>query len=72
MEREVVESLKHFFSAQKSLGELGVIKSRDYIGDIGRYVCQLAYGLKVPKGRRLTGYDGKIGKSRIEIGRAHV
>jgi hypothetical protein len=67
MEREVADSLKQFFSAQKSLNELGIIHSRDYIGDIGRYVCTLAYGLKVPKGRRPTGYDGKIGKSRIAV-----
>jgi hypothetical protein len=67
MEREIAESLKQFFSAQKDLGELGVIKSRDYIGDIGRYVCTLTYGLKVPKGRKPTGYDGKIDKSRVAV-----
>lgn len=67
MEREVADSLKRFFSAQKGLSELGVIKSRDYVGDIGRYVCTLAYGLKVPKGRRPADYDGKIGKSRVAV-----
>ena len=67
MEHEVADSLKRFFSAQKSLNELGIIHSRDYIGDIGRYVCTLTYGLKVPKGRRPTGYDGKIGKSRVAV-----
>lgn len=67
MEREVADSLKLFFSAQRSLAKLGVISSRDYIGDIGRYVCTLAYGLKVPKGRKPTGYDGKIGKSRVAV-----
>ena len=67
MEREIADSLKRFFSAQKDLSELGVIKSRDYLGDIGRYVCTLAYGLKVPKGRKPTGYDGKIGKSRVTV-----
>lgn len=67
MEREVSDSLKRFFSAQKDLSGLGVIKSRDYIGDIGRYVCTLVYGLKVSKGRKPTGYDGKIGRSRIAV-----
>ena len=67
MEREVADSLKRFFSVQKDLSELGIIHSRDYIGDIGRYVCTLAYGLKVSKGRKPTGYDGKIGKSRVAV-----
>jgi hypothetical protein len=67
MEREVADSLKQLFSAQKNLSELGVIKSRDYIDDIGRYLCTLTYGLKVPKGRRPDGYDGKIGKSRVAV-----
>ncbi|UCB43318.1 MAG: hypothetical protein JSV77_01335 [Dehalococcoidales bacterium] len=67
MEREVADSLRRFFSAQTGLSELGVIKSRDYIGDIGRYVCMLVYGLKVPKGRKPTGYDGKIDKSRVAV-----
>jgi hypothetical protein len=67
LEREVANSLKQFFSVQKDLGELGVIRSRDYLGDIGRYVCQLVYGLKVPKRRKPTGYDGKIGRSRVAV-----
>jgi hypothetical protein len=67
MEREVADSLKKFFSAQKGLSEIGIIRSRDYIDDIGRYVCSLVYGLKVPKRRRQTGYDGKIGKSRVAV-----
>ena len=67
MEQELAESLKQFFSVQGDLSELGVIKSRDYLGDIGRYVCTLAYGLKVPKGKRPTGYDGKIGRSRVAV-----
>ncbi|HEY41618.1 MAG TPA: hypothetical protein G4O18_07140 [Dehalococcoidia bacterium] len=67
MEREVASSLKQFFSVQKDLSELGVIRSRDYLGDIGRYVCQLAYGLKVTKGRKPVVYDGKIGKSRVAV-----
>jgi hypothetical protein len=67
LEPEIANSLKQFFSAQKGLSELGVIKSRDYLGDIGRYVCTLVYGLKVPKRRKTTGYDGKIGKSRVTV-----
>ncbi len=67
MEREVANALKQFFSIQKDLSELGVIKSRDYLGDIGRYVCTLAYGLKVPKSGKPTGYDGRIGRSRVAV-----
>lgn len=67
MEREVADSLKRFFSAQTDLSELGIINSRDYVGDIGRYVCTLVYGLKIPKGTKPIGYDGKIGKSRVAV-----
>lgn len=67
MEREVTDSLKQLFAAQKSLSELGIIKSRDYLGDIGRYVCTLTYGLKVPERKKSSGYDGRIGKSRVAV-----
>ena len=38
MDNEAKEALKQFFSAQKKLVQLGIIHSRDYIGDIGRYL----------------------------------
>ena len=67
MEREIADSLKQFFSAQKRLNELGIIHSRDYIGDIGRHLCQLVYGMELPKGRPLAAYDGMIGESRVAV-----
>lgn len=67
MEREVVQAMKAFLSAQKRLNELGVINSGDYIGDIGRYLCQLAYGLAIPEGGRPAGYDGMVGSSRVAV-----
>ena len=67
MDRETGQLLKQFFSAQKALNERDVINSRDYIGDIGRYLCRLTYGLEVPKGRRQAAYDGNIGSSRVAV-----
>lgn len=65
MDKEVAEALQQFFSAQKKLHRLGVIRSRDYIGDIGRHLCQVMYHME-PAARR-AGHDGTIGTSRIKV-----
>ncbi|HEY91149.1 MAG TPA: hypothetical protein G4O07_04870 [Dehalococcoidia bacterium] len=67
MDKAVSEALGEFFSGQKKLNQLGVINSRDYIGDIGRYLCQQVYGMEVPRGRPQPGYDGTIGPSRVAV-----
>jgi len=67
MDKAVSEALGEFFSGQKKLNQLGVINSRDYIGDIGRYLCQQVYGMEVPRGRPQPGYDGTIGSSRVAV-----
>ena len=67
MDRETSHLLGQFFSVQKALNERDVISSRDYIGDIGRYLCRLTYGLEVPRGRRPAAYDGRIGSSRVAV-----
>ena len=59
MNQETVDALDRFFSAQKKLNELGIIRSRDYIGDVARYLCREVYNLELSKGRR-TGHDGTI------------
>jgi hypothetical protein len=65
MDSQTSEALGQFFSAQKKLNQLDIIRSRDYIGDVGRYLCQVMYGLK-PAGRR-AGYDGTIGASKVLV-----
>lgn len=72
MDSETQQALKQFFSAQKALNELGVITSRDYIGDVGRHLCREVYGLslpkgRLPKGRRPASHDGKIGRLRVAV-----
>lgn len=73
MNQETKEALKQFFSGQKKLNQLGAIQSRDYIGDIGRYLCQIVYNLELPKrGQQARqalydGYDGMIGASKIQV-----
>ncbi|MBC8462067.1 MAG: hypothetical protein H8D67_29205 [Deltaproteobacteria bacterium] len=66
MNQETVDALDKFFSAQKKLNELGIIRSRDYIGDVARYLCREVYNLEPSKGRRI-GHDGTIGDSKIRI-----
>ena len=67
MDHETKEALKQFFSSQKELNQLGIIHSRDYIGDIGRYLCQVMYNLELPKSPRQLGYDGTIGTSKVQV-----
>ena len=67
MDNEAKEALKQFFSAQKKLNQLGIIHARDYIGDIGSYLCQVAYDLELPKAPRQADYDGMIGASRVQV-----
>ena len=67
MDKDVSAALGEFFAGQRKLNQLGIIHSRDYIGDIGRYLCQQVYGMEVPGGRPQPGYDGTIGSSRIAV-----
>ena len=64
-ERKAVwDALHQFFAAQKTLNQLGVIHSRDYIGDIGRYLCRAVYGMQPAE---KAGYDGIVGGSRVLV-----
>ena len=67
MDNEAEEALKQFFSAQKKLNQLGIIHSRDYIGDIGRYLCQAVYGMEPVKSPWQAGYDGTIDSSKVQV-----
>ena len=66
MDVEVKKALSQFFAAQKKLNQLGVIRSRDYVGDIARYLCAATYGLELVE--RAAGYDGIIADSRVQVG----
>ncbi len=67
MDQRVESALLQFFSAQERLAQWGVIRSRDYIGDIGRYLCTVVYELELRKSRRPAGYDGTIGSSKVLV-----
>ena len=69
MNRETKRALRGFFSDQAKLAQLGVIRSRDYIGDIARYLCTVVYGFEPKRSRQPAGYDGTIGtaETRIQI-----
>ncbi len=69
MDREMKRALRGFFSAQAQLAQLGVIHSRDYIGDIARYLCTVVYSFEPKRSRQPAGYDGTIGtaKTRVQV-----
>jgi len=67
MNQEAKEALEQFFSAQKKLNQLGIIHSREYLGDIGRYLCQVTYDMELPKASQRASYNGMIGTSRVQV-----
>ena len=67
MNQETKEALEQFFSAQKKLNQLGIIHSREYLGDISRYLCQGIYDLELAESGQQAGYDGMIGTSKIQV-----
>jgi len=66
MNQETASALGDFFSAQKKLNELGIIHSRDYIGDVARFLCREVYDLEPSKARQFD-HDGTIGDSKIRV-----
>ena len=69
MDQETKRALREFLSAQAKLAQLGIIHSRDYIGDIARYLCTGVYGFEPRRSRQPAGYDGTIGtvKARVQV-----
>jgi hypothetical protein len=67
MDRETKRALWGFFAAQAKLAQLGVIHSRDYIGDIATYLCTVAYGFEPRRSRQPAGYDGTIDTAKTRV-----
>jgi hypothetical protein len=67
MDEETKHALRGFLSTQAKLAQLGVIHSRDYIGDIARYVCAIVYDFEPKRSRHPAGYDGTIGTVRTRV-----
>jgi hypothetical protein len=69
MDQETKRALRGFFVVQAKLAQLGVIHSRDYIGDIARYLCAVVYDFEPKRSRRPAGHDGTIGaaKTRVQV-----
>lgn len=65
MKDEIKKSLNEFFRATKKLSEFGIISSKFYIDDIGKYLCKEVYGLEI-KGRNAN-FDGILDDNRILI-----
>lgn len=67
MNQETKIALKDFFSAQKKLNQQGIIRSKNYLDDIGRYLCKVMYNMELVKSRQQIGYDGTIGTSKVLV-----
>ena len=67
MKKETREAIKQFFAAQKKLNELGIIRSKNYLEDISRYLCKIVYHLEYAETARQAHYDGTIGISKVRV-----
>jgi len=60
MDRDVSSALGEFFSGQRKLNQLGIIHSRDYIGDIGSvgHSFEVVVDPDDSEYRKAFGFDG--------------
>ena len=65
MDQGAKEALREFFSTVRKLNRLGIVRSKNYVDDIGRHLCRVVYGME-PAGWK-AGYDGTIGESWIRV-----
>ena len=52
------EKILGFFNAVQDLKKAGIIRSDKYLGDIGEYICEQLYKIKLSDSKREKGYDG--------------
>jgi hypothetical protein len=63
----IEKELVNFFKVVKLLRDNKIIRSDKYLGDIGEYICQKLYGIKLNDSGREKGYDGTINEKKYEI-----
>src|SRR5262245_18914851 len=67
MTRRQLLAIKEFEDAIEKLKAVGVIRSDKYLADIAEFICSDQFGLRlVPSGRH-AGFDGHIGKRRVQV-----
>ena len=59
--------IQELFACTSTLLEAGIVRSDKILGDIGEWLCVQKYGLVLESSGRHPGYDGKIGKSRVQV-----
>lgn len=59
--------IQQFFDCPSKLLDAKVVRSDKLLGDIGEWLCVHAYGLVLETSGRHPGYDGKIGKARVQV-----
>lgn len=59
--------IREFFDCAEKLQAAGVVRSDKILGDIGEWLCVEHYGLKLAESGRHPGFDGHIGKKRVQV-----
>lgn len=59
--------IETFFQRISSLEEANIIRSNNFLGDIGEWLCVQKYGLVLEESGRHPGYDGKIEDMRVQV-----
>ena len=67
MTKDQETAIENFFVSVSQLKELGIIRSDKYLGDIAEFLGQCWFGLELAESGRQVGYDGKIGKAKIQV-----
>lgn len=67
MTPEQKRAITSFFKVAERLEDCGVIRSSRYLGDIGEFLCNSAFGTILANPLRQTGHDGMEGSSRVQI-----
>ncbi len=70
MTNDQKELIKNYLASIASLFEAKLIRSAKVLGDLAEWFCVQRYGLVLEKSGRHPGYDGRIGKFRVQV-KAH-
>ena len=62
--------IRDFFACAASLQDAQMIRSDKILGDLAEWICTDRYGLVLATSGRHPGYDGVIGKTKVQV-KAH-
>ena len=59
--------IQEFFASTFKLLDAGIVRSDKILGDLGEWICTKQYDLKLASSGRNPGFDGYIGKKKVQV-----